>query len=57
MAKEEKKETSKECCSSKENKVIAGFKYGFGIYIAFLTGTVILGLLTSLIWWIFLVSR
>ena len=38
----------------KESKVIEGFKFGFGVYVAFLTGTVILGLLTSVIWWLML---
>jgi hypothetical protein len=50
----EKKEEKK---SVGESKVIEGFKLGFGFYVAFLTGTVILGILTSLIWWLLLAIR
>lgn len=40
-----------------ENKIIEGFQLGLGIYVAFLAGTVILGILTTLIWWLFMVTR
>jgi hypothetical protein len=50
----EKKEEKKAVV---ESKILEGFKFGFGLYIAFLTGTVILGVLTSLIWWLLLLTR
>lgn len=50
----EKKEENK---VASENKMIEGFQFGFGLFVAFLTGTVLLGLLTSLIWWLLLVTR
>ena len=50
----EKKEEKK---VERTNKVLEGFQFGFGLYVAFLAGTVVLGLLTSLIWWLLLVTR
>jgi hypothetical protein len=54
MAKEETKEVKGK---GQDNKMIEGFKFGFGLYVAFLTGTVILGLLTAAIWFIMLATR
>jgi hypothetical protein len=54
MAKEETKEVK---VTKTESKIIEGFKFGFGLYVAFLTGTVILGLLTAAIWFIMLATR
>ena len=40
----------KKCCSDRENEIIRGFKFGFGFFLAFLAGFLIVDLLAIVIY-------
>lgn len=47
----ENKKDQDMCCCGEKNSIMGGFKFGFGVYLAFLAGTIIVTLFAIIIFY------